>query len=192
MLSTTDAIVLSLQPHSDKAHILHAYTRANGRINYMVYGLGKKNTAGKYSPLSILQITTDNKSIRTAQLSYVPATLTTDPYKRTIVLFLSEVLYHVLHHPMQDEPMWDFITQAIQELDQTDEPQNFHLHFLIGFATKLGFAIPEEHPLTHSSTHPLTRKERQEALRALCAYFEEHVETWQTPRSLDVLMEVFD
>ena len=88
--------------------------------------------------------------------------------------------------------MWDFITQAIQELDQTDEPQNFHLHFLIGFATKLGFAIPEEHPLTHSSTHPLTRKERQEALRALCAYFEEHVETWQTPRSLDVLMEVFD
>ena len=158
----------------------------------MVYGLGKKNTAGKYSPLSILQITTDNKSIRTAQLSYVPATLSTDPYKRTIVLFLSEVLYHVLHHPMQDEPMWDFITQAIQELDQTDEPQNFHLHFLIGFATKLGFAIPEEHPLTHSSTHPLTRKERQEALRALCAYFEEHVETWQTPRSLDVLMEVFD
>lgn len=192
MLTTTDAIVLSLQPHSDKAHILHAYTRANGRINYMVYGLGKKNTAGKYSPLSILQITTDNKSIRTAQLSYVPATLSTDPYKRTIVLFLSEVLYHVLHHPMQDEPMWDFITQAIQELDQTDEPQNFHLHFLIGFATKLGFAIPEEHPLTHSSTHPLTRKERQEALRALCAYFEEHVETWQTPRSLDVLMEVFD
>ena len=192
MLCTTDAIVLSLQPHSDKAHILHAYTRANGRINYMVYGLGKKNTAGKYSPLSILQITTDNKSIRTAQLSYVPATLSTDPYKRTIVLFLSEVLYHVLHHPMQDEPMWDFITQAIQELDQTDEPQNFHLHFLIGFATKLGFAIPEEHPLTHSSTHPLTRKERQEALRALCAYFEEHVETWQTPRSLDVLMEVFD
>ena len=26
----------------------------------------------------------------------------------------------------------------------------------------------------------------------LCRYFEEHVETWQNPRSLDVLMEVFD
>ena len=105
MLSTTDAIVLSLQPHSDKAHVLHAYTRTGGRVSYMVYGLGKKNTAGKYSPLSIVQLTTDDKSVRTAQLTFVPTTTDTDPYKRTIALFISEVLYHVLRHPMMDEPM---------------------------------------------------------------------------------------
>ena len=130
MLSTTDAIVLSLQPHSDKAHVLHAYTRAGGRNNYMVYGLGRKNAAGKYSPLSLVQITTDDRSIRTAQLTYIPASLTSDPYKRAITLFLSEVLYHVLRHPMQDEPMFDFLANAIQELDQTNQPQNFHLAFL--------------------------------------------------------------
>ena len=192
MLTTTDAIVLSLQPHSDKAHVLHAYTRAGGRINYMVYGLGKKKSAGTYSPLSIVQITTDNKSIRTAQLSYVPTSITTDPYKRTIALFLSEVLYSVLRHPMMDEPMFDFLVESIKELDKANELPNFHLQFLIDFAAKLGFAIPEGNPLAHSSTHPLTRKERQAALRALCDYFEEHVETWQSPRSLDVLMEVFD
>lgn len=204
MLTTTDAIVLSLQPHSDKAHVLHAYTRAGGRINYMVYGLGKKKSAGTYSPLSIVQITTDNKSIRTAQLSYVPTSITTDPYKRTIALFLSEVLYSVLRHPMMDEPMFDFLVASIKELDSLPASSNpltlsspnplpnFHLQFLIDFAAKLGFAIPEGNPLTHSSTHPLTRKERQAALRALCDYFEEHVETWQSPRSLDVLMEVFD
>lgn len=39
---------------------------------------------------------------------------------------------------------------------------------------------------------PTTRAERQKQLLALCRYFEEHVETWQNPRSLDVLMEVFD
>ena len=199
MLHTTDAIVLSLQPHSDKAHVLHAYTRAGGRINYMVYGLGRKNTAGKYSPLSILQITTDDKSIRTANLSFVPTTLTVDPYKRTIALFLSEVLFHVLRHPMQDEQMYDFIEQAVQQLDQAPTPQNFHLQFLVDFAAKLGFAIPEDHTLytlhpTHYALHNTlyTRKARQEALRALCTYFEEHVETWQTPKSLDILMEVFD
>ena len=71
MYSTTDAIVLSLQPHSDKAHVLHAYTRAGGRVNYMVYGLGKKNAAGKYTPLSIVQLTTDDRSVRTAQLEFV-------------------------------------------------------------------------------------------------------------------------
>ena len=186
MLSTTDAIVLSLQPHSDKAHLLHAYTRAGGRTNYMVYGLGRKNAAGKYSPLSLIQITTDDKSIRTAQLTYTPASLTSDPYKRAITLFLSEVLYHVLRHPMQDEPMFDFLANAIQELDQTNQPQNFHLAFLTGLVAKLGFAMPQELSL------PSSRRERQEALKALCAYFETHVETWQTPKSLDILMEVFD
>ena len=186
MYTTTDAIVLSLHPHSDKAHLLHTYTRAGGRINYMVYGIGKKNTSGRYTPLSILQLTTDERSIRTAQLIFVPRTINTDPYKRTIALFISEVLYHVLRHPMSDEPMFDYIAQSIQELDETGEPQNFHLSFLVGLAAKLGFAMSEEPNLPH------TRAERQKQLRALCAYFEEHVETWKTPRSLDVLMEVFD
>ena len=186
MLVTTDAIVLSLQPQSDKAHLLHAYTREGGRVNYKVYGLGRKNTGGKYSPLSVVQLTTDEHSVRTAQLTYVPTTLITDPYKRTIALFMSEVLYHVLRHPMADEPMYDFIAKAIEELDQTDEPQNFHLSFLIDFAEKLGFKMEHEPVL------PTTRSERQKQLQALCKYFDEHVETWQNPRSLDVLMEVFD
>ena len=138
MYSTTDAIVLSLQPHSDKAHVLHAYTRAGGRVNYMVYGLGRKNAVGKYTPLSIVQLTTDERSVRTAQLEFVPHSTVSDPYKRAIALFISEVLFHVLRHPMQDEPLYDFITQAITELDSTSEPQNFHLLFLSGFAAKLG------------------------------------------------------
>ena len=192
MLVTTDAIVLSLQPHSDKAHVLHAYTRTGGRINYMVYGLGKKNSSGKYTPLSIVQLTTDERSIRTAQLTFVPATITTDPYKRTIALFMSEILHNVLRHPMEDTPMYDFLADSIRELDQTDEPQNFHLQFLVNFAAKLGFAIPENHTLYTIHNTPYTRKARQEALRALCAYFAEHVETWQDPKSLDILMEVFD
>ena len=192
MLVTTDAIVLSLQPHSDKAHVLHAYTRTGGRINYMVYGLGKKNSSGKYTPLSIVQLTTDERSIRTAQLTFVPATITTDPYKRTIALFMSEILHNVLRHPMEDAPMYDFLADSIRELDQTDEPQNFHLQFLVNFAAKLGFAIPENHTLYTIHNTPYTRKARQEALRALCAYFAEHVDTWESPKSLDVLMEVFD
>jgi len=199
MLRTTDAIVLSLQPQSDKAHILHAYTRDGGRVNYRVYGLGRKNTTGKYSPLSILQLTTDEHSIRTAQLNYVPTTLTSDPYKRTVALFISEVLFHVLRHPMPDDAMFAFLEQAVQALDSTLEPQNFHIRFLIDFAARLGFAIPEttsndlKQPQTTSNDlKPLTRHERQDALRALCAYFAEHVDTWQEPKSLDVLIAVFD
>ena len=186
MLHTTDAIVLSLQPHSDKAHVLHAYTRDGGRVNYRVYGIGRKNAAGVYNPLSLIQITADDYSIRSAQLNYVSTTTTTNPHKQAIALFLGEVLYHTLRHPMPDEPMFEFIAEAVKALDTTSEPQNFHLQFLIGFAEKLGFAMQDTLPL------PRTRTERQEQLRRLCAYFDEHVETWSEPRSLDILMEVFD
>ena len=231
MLSTTDAIVLSLQPHSDKAHLLHAYTRTGGRINYMVYGLGRKNPRGIYTPLSLIQITADHDSLKPPTIkeatllssnrvsgltSNSASGLTSNIYKQTVSLFIAEVLFHVLRHPMTDEPMFDFLAQSIEELDTTDTPQNFHLRFLVGLAAKLGFALPEDHPLTlssshplihssshplilssshplpHSLTNPLTRKERQQALRALCDYFAEHVETWQAPKSLDILMEVFD
>jgi DNA repair protein RecO (recombination protein O) len=201
MLSTTDAIVLSLQPHSDKAHILHAYTRAGGRVNYKVYGLGRKHPIGMYMPLSLIQITADypanglptiretvlQRSGLTAKRSYSETVLQRSGlYKQTVSLFISEVLYHVLRHPMPDEPMYDFLEQAILALDRTDEPQNFHLEFLFAFAAKLGFAMEKE------IAEPHTRTERQKTLQQLCAYFAEHVETWQNPHSLDVLMEVFD
>ena len=91
--------------------------------------------------------------------------------------------------------MFDFIADAIQELDATDEPQNFHLQFLVGLAAKLGFGIDSTNPLYtfgYAPLLPLTRTQRQQALRELCAYFAEHVETWEDPKSLDILMEVFD
>ena len=202
MLLTTDAIVLSLQPHSDKAHLLHAYTRAGGRVNYMVYGLGRKHAIGMYTPLSLIQITADYSpsklpAIKEASplsiaspLNNNQSLLTPNIYKQTIALFIAEVLYHVLRHPMVDEPMFDFLVESIKALNQTGQPQNFHLQFLVDFAAKLGFAMPESPtPLT---SNPLTRAERQRTLKALCDYFSEHVETWETPKSLDVLIEVFD
>lgn len=190
MLSTTDAIVLSLQPYSDRAHMLHAYTRAYGRVNYKVYGLGRKHAIGLYTPLSLIRITA---SYPVSGMPTIKETTTNTPSignspfaTQTVRLFISEVLYHVLRHPMPDEPMFDFLAQAVEELNATDEPQNFHIRFLIGLAAMLGFGMEQEPPI------PATRNERQQTLRNLCAYFEKHVETWEEPKSLYVLMEVFD
>lgn len=205
MLSTTEAIVLALQPLSDRAHLLHAYTRTGGRVNCKVYGLGRRHAAGLYTPFSLIQLTGELPSlqgggggrlpsVRTAQLLYVPTTTTTDMRKQAVAMFLSEVLYLTLRHPMPDEPMFDFLADAVRQLDATDQPQNFHLSFLVAFAAQLGFAMSDtSNPLI---SNPLTlttsRSARQEQLRALCAYFAEHVDAWQPPKSLDILMEVFD
>ena len=207
MLVTTDAIILSLQPYSDKAHLLHAYTRAHGRVNYMVYGLGRKHAIGLYTPFTVVQLTADYPSASSSK----PPTLKeatrigsnvgmnggTDAIRQSIALFLSEVLYHTLRHPMSDEPLFDFIASYAQLLWQTDadektvELSNLHIRFLIGFAAQLGFSIDEkEQP--QLVRPPLSRPARQKQLRALCGYFADHVETWVEPRSLDILTEIFD
>ena len=207
MLVTSEAIILSLQPHSDKAYVLHAYTRAHGRVNYMVYGLGRKHAIGLYTPFTVVQLTADYPSAASSKPptlkeatrigSYEGLNGGTDAVRLSIALFLSEVLYHTLRHPMSDEPLFDFIASYARLLWQagTDEQalelSNLHIRFLIGFAAQLGFAIDEkEQP--QLVRPPLSRPERQQQLRALCRYFADHVETWVEPRSLDILTEIFD
>ena len=157
-----------------------------------------------YMPLSLIQITADYPAnglptVREAvcRQSGLPAKQSVSDsglYKQTVSLFISEVLYHVLRHPMPDEQLWNFLSSSVDELNNSDEPQNFHLHFLIGLAQKLGYAINGEADEQSAKLvqTPHSRAERQQQLRALCEYFAEHVETWQHPKSLDVLIEVFD
>jgi hypothetical protein len=55
----------------------------------------------------------------------------------------------------------------------------------------LGIGIDEEeHPKWYSK--PTSRIERQERLRELVAYFQEHIDDLPTIKSLDVLIEVFN
>ena len=189
------AIVLSLQPYSDRAHILHTYTREHGRTNYMLYGLGKKKSQALYAPLSLLEIAVSPSSkslpsVKEAHLAFVPQHLPTDMRRQTVALFIAEVLYRTLRHPMADEALFDFIASTIRFLDTTEQPENIHIAFLIHLAAHLGFAIDEE---THPDllTLPQSRSARQKQLRALCDYFALHIDGWQTPLSLDVLTEVF-
>lgn len=193
---TIKAVVLSLQPHSDRAHILHAYTREYGRVNYMVYGLGRKKNTGYYAPLNLIEITVNTSprtlaSIKTVQLTYPSNSIHTCPHKQAITLFLSEILFHTLRHPMPDEALFDYIQQSIHLLDRESEIQDFHLQFLIDYAALLGFAI-DEHTHPQLLKKPTSRLERQTQLRLLCSYLAQHIDRWIEPRSLDVLMEVFD
>ena len=200
MYSTTDAIVLSLQPHTDRAHILHAYTRASGRINYKVFGLGKHHAAGLYSPLSLIQITANHTSAQMPTIKEA-VSLSTNGRQSSIdaaifygdydcdgvcaSVILLEALRGLgaraeIYIPSRQDEGYGLNCAAVERLAKKLE--------------QLGFAIPEDHSLSSLTReiYPQTRSERQEQLRALCAYFAEHVETWEDPKSLDILMEVFD
>ena len=106
-------------------------------------------------------------------------------------MFIAEVSAATLRHPMSDQQLFDWLCDMIHHLDQDDEIINLHLHFLLEYATYLGIGIDDtEHPDWYEA--PSSRGERQQRLRQLCLYYSEHIEDFRSPKSLDVLMEVFD
>ncbi len=211
-----DAIVLYLGKYSDKASILHVYSRQYGRMAYMVYGLHSKSgkaRAALFEPMAHIEICANhipNKTIqqlRSAQLCYAAADTRTNMYKRTISLFLAEVLFRTLRYPMADEPLFEWITSSIRALEQSEQITNFHLTFMLQLTEYLGISPTldepdseiftrqnREHLLFLLENQPLTlsRVERQELLDKLCHYYELHLTDFQTPKSLAILEELFD
>jgi DNA repair protein RecO (recombination protein O) len=106
-------------------------------------------------------------------------------------MFMAEILLNTLRHPMSDQPLFDWLCRMIMHLDQATDISNLHLHFLIEYATFIGFGIDDtEHP--EWFLVPRNRLERQQRLRELTTYYEQHIEDFRAPKSLDVLIEVFD
>ncbi len=190
------AIVLSLTKYSDTGSIVHLYTAEQGRMQYAVYGNKYK---GILRPLSIVEFTSAKRknapqqmgSITSVSLSYTLQLLSIDVQRQCVAMFIAEILSSTLLHPMSDQPLFDWLCEMIKHLDTDEDISNLHLHFLIEYATHLGIGIDDtEYPDWYQA--PSSRQERQERLRALCLYYSTHIEDFRTPKSLDVLMEVFN
>ena len=190
------AIVLNITRYSDTGSIVHLYTAEHGRMQYAVYGNKLK---GVLRPLSIIEYTSTRRNnaptqmgtLSSASLLYPLQRLTIDVQRQCVAMFVAEVLASTLRHPMSDQPLYDWLCEVIQHLDQDEEISNLHLRFLLDYATHLGIGIDDtEHPEWFMA--PNNRSERQQRLRELIAYYEEHIEDFRAPKSLEVLMEVFD
>ena len=190
------AIVLNIARYSDTGSIVHLYTAEHGRMQYAVYGNKLK---GVLRPLSIIEYTSTRRNnaptqmgtLSSASLLYPLQRLTIDVQRQCVAMFVAEVLASTLRHPMSDQPLYDWLCEVIQHLDQDAEISNLHLRFLLDYATYLGIGIDDtEHPEWFMA--PNNRNERQQRLRELIAYYEEHIEDFRAPKSLEVLMEVFD
>lgn len=190
------AIVLNIARYSDTGSIVHLYTAEHGRMQYAVYGNKLK---GVLRPLSIIEYTSTRRNnaptqigtLSSASLLYPLQRLTIDVQRQCVAMFVAEVLASTLRHPMSDQPLYDWLCEVIQHLDKDEEISNLHLRFLLDYATYLGIGIDDtEHPEWFMA--PNNRSERQQRLRELIAYYEKHIEDFRAPKSLEVLMEVFD
>ena len=190
------AIVLSLTKYSDTGNIVHLYTAEQGRMQYAVYG---NKYRGLLHPLSIVEFTSKKRqnapqqmgSITSAALAYTPQLLAVDIQRQCVAMFIAEILNTTLLHPMSDEPLFKWLCEIIKHLDTDNDISNLHLNFLLQYASHLGIGIDDiEHPDWYEV--PNSRSTRQQRLRELCLYYSEHIEEFSIPKSLDVLMEVFD
>ena len=191
MKQTTEAIVLGLSKHSDKMSVLHVYSRSEGRLALQVYGaMGKHKVRAAYQPLSVVEITYDSQPnrqavVKTIDVLFLPETVYGDVRRQAVSMFVTEMLMLTLTHPLQDIQVYKFLDEFVHELNETLEPENMHILFMFRLAELLGIGMP------NLSMSIPSRTVRQQLLRQLCSYYQEHVESFRPPKSLDILTEVF-
>ncbi len=96
-------------------------------------------------PLSLIDLEAgvrngrDLSILREVRRNYPLATLYSDPMKNAIALFISELLAHVIQEPEGNDPLFRYIEQAVQLLEQLpDHVANFHICFLYHLGAHLG------------------------------------------------------
>lgn len=147
MRQTTQAIVLSGIKYSESSLILNVYTKNNGKQSLIYRGFyNKKNRLrALLFPLIQVEITYQNTNkTQLHQLYEVSLTKQNlaqhNPYKNSILLFLSEVLNQVLKEEEQNHMLYQFLSSSLDWLThQTENYANFHLWFLVNLSKYLGF-----------------------------------------------------
>lgn len=149
MLVKTKAIVISSIKYQEKSLIVKCFTQSHGLKSYFVRDAfsGRKSNQkiAYFQPLSILEIEAVHKNKGTLEnfkeikISTPFQTIHTDIYKSTIVLFISEILYHSIHEEEKNESLFSFLETALLWLDHHDEIANFHLILMLEATKYLGF-----------------------------------------------------
>lgn len=149
MLHKTQGIVLKQIKYGEKSVIVTMYTKLFGRQTYMVKGIRSKT--GKIKPAFLQALTLldleayhhpkrELQNLKEAAISVPFYGITSDIYKNTIAQFLAEVLYKVLREEEENVPLFDFVFESIQKLDEAQTSiSDFHIHFLVHLTKHLGF-----------------------------------------------------
>ncbi|MEG1606803.1 MAG: DNA repair protein RecO [Mucinivorans sp.] len=146
-------VVLHSTKYGENQLIVHLLTLKSGRRSYITR-IGKSSGHNIFQPLFLVEFEASachgelhrlSSAVASFQLRNIPF----DIKKNTISLFLSELLYRLVREPLDDERMYLFVEQSIQQLDaMTLGVANFHLWFLVHLAHFMGYEIDREYHST--------------------------------------------
>ena len=149
MLVKTEAIVLHSLKYGETRLIVDLFTREVGRLSCIV-PLPKtpKSRLKKqyFQPMTLLEVEVDLRQrlqlqkLKDARLLSPYASIPFSPEKLALSLFIAEFLYHALRSEQRDEPLFAYVSGAMQWLDMAEDGYaNFHLTFLMRMSRFLGF-----------------------------------------------------
>jgi DNA repair protein RecO (recombination protein O) len=120
----------------------------------MVKGIGGKRSKNKsafFQPLNLLDLVVyhrENKNLhhlKEVQPAYVYQHLHSDVVKRSLLLFVNELLYKTLHEEVANKHLFHWLNHALIWLDLTDQHiTDFHLMVMIQLSQHLGFYPKKE------------------------------------------------
>ena len=149
MLEKTKCIALNPVKYSDSSIIARLYSKEYGRISIMIKGVNSRKKGKRsilFQPLFVLDLEIYYKASRELQImkestvSFAPYNIYSDVKKSCVAMFLSEVLTSVLREESPNVELFNFIEESTKYYDQSgDGFANFHLAFLAGLSSFLGF-----------------------------------------------------
>jgi DNA repair protein RecO (recombination protein O) len=229
MLYKTRGIALSYLRYRESSIIVKIYTEEFGLQSYIVNGVrsakSKTNRIAFFQPLTLLDLVVyhKNKEQTLHRLSEVKCSLPFkslpfDFVKASMAMFITELLVKILQEEQKDEPLFEFLTESVQYLEEAETQfENFHLRFLIKFASFLGFGADHvaeiedqltanKYPHVFDATtrealqvfvlapydypHALDRARRNQLLDTLLFFYKIHLEGLGEIKSLEVLREL--
>ena len=149
MIEKSRGIVLHQLKYTDSGIVAQLYTLKYGRLSFLIRGMRNKKT-GKHNalfqPLFILDLEFYYKTSREMQVikefsvSYSPSDIFSNIKKTSVAIFLGEVLTSVLREEAPNSNLFEFLEDSIIYFDQSvDYYANFHIAFLAGLSSYLGF-----------------------------------------------------
>lgn len=208
-------IVLSHTKFGENSIVLHTLSEQFGRRSFLVR-VGKKTSLAAFLPMSLLEaeVTENPKSALWTARNFATVHplvgIRSSVYKNTITLFMSEVLYRLIHEDAMETGLASWCERAILTLDGLDTDWcNYHIRFLLELCVALGFSPSAEdlapfageyYPVlasflsssfADSMLIPLSGADRNAISDILLRYLEYHTETTLNIRSLPVLRELY-
>lgn len=214
MTDRTTLLVLSLTKIRENAVVLHTLSPGFGSRSFITT-VSRTTPMALFLPLNILdaEVSENPKSelwrIRNVSLKYPLNSIRSNVYKNAIAMFVSEVLFRAVREGMESDTLFDWCCKSVLGLDSLESDfSNFHLLFLLGLATQLGFEASQENvapfvgenytvvgklialPMAEALLLPMSGKTRNDIAQSLIRYLSNHTETAINVQSLKVLSEV--